>query len=145
MVAQNHAPPQGGNTGHPPSGDASSSSHVYMFNGTIYLTTREKTYDTPPGKTNNESVSNGTTNTKPSTSTTPPSGPLQIEKPSVDSILHPPKSTIRWSNFNPNTHASQNYSIVEDLAQATLCDVDTRGSAKLVLVSVEPSWNPLEL
>jgi hypothetical protein len=62
MVAQNPAPPQGGNTGHPPSGDASSSSHVYMFNGTVDLMTRTNTYDTPPGKTNNESVANGPMN-----------------------------------------------------------------------------------
>jgi hypothetical protein len=54
----------------------------------------------------------------PSTSVTPPSGPLQIEKPNFDSILHPPKSTIQKSTFNPNSRASQNYNIVEDLAQA---------------------------
>jgi hypothetical protein len=53
MVVKNHAPPQGGKIGHPPSGDASSSSHVYMFNKTVDLTTREKTHDTPIGKTNN--------------------------------------------------------------------------------------------
>jgi hypothetical protein len=118
MVAQNPAPPQGGNTGHPPSGDASSSSLVFMCNETIDLMTRTNTYDTPPGKMSNESLANGTVNDTPSTSATPPSRPLQIEKPNFDSILRPPKSTIRRSTFNPNTRASQNYNIVEDLAQA---------------------------
>jgi hypothetical protein len=50
----------------------------------------------------------------------PPSGPLQIEKPMFDSILRPPKSTIRKCTFNPSSHATQNYNIVEDLAQS-LC------------------------
>jgi len=76
MVAQNPAPPQGGNTGHPPSGDASSSSLVFMCNKTIDLTTKTKTYDTPPGKTSNESLANGTANETLSTFATPPSGPL---------------------------------------------------------------------
>jgi hypothetical protein len=108
---------QGGNPGHPPNEDASSSAHIYMFNG-VYLTTRTMTYDTPPGKPGKESVTNGTVTDPPSTSVTPPSGPLQIEKPNFDSILHPPKSTIRNLTFNPNSRASQNYNIVEDLAQA---------------------------
>jgi hypothetical protein len=68
-----------------------------------------------PGK---ESVTNGTVTDPPSTSVTPPSGPLHIEKPNFDSILRPPKSTIRKSTFNPNSRAAQNYNIVEDLAQA---------------------------
>jgi hypothetical protein len=35
-----------------------------------------------------------------------------------DSILRPPKSTIRKATFNPSSRAAQNYNIVEDLAQA---------------------------
>jgi hypothetical protein len=50
----------------------------------------------------------------------PPYGPLQIEKPTFDSILHPPKSTTRKATFNPSSRVAQNYNIVEDLAQA-LC------------------------
>jgi hypothetical protein len=117
LVAQNPAPPTGGNPNHPPNEEASSSAHIYMFNG-IDLTTRTMTYDTPPGKPDKEKVTTGTTPDPPSTTVTPPSGPLQIEKPSFDSILHPPKSTIRKSTFNPNSRAAQNYNIVEDLAQA---------------------------
>jgi hypothetical protein len=45
LVAQAPAPPTGGNPNHPPSEEASSSAHIYMFNG-IYLTTRTMTYDT---------------------------------------------------------------------------------------------------
>jgi hypothetical protein len=69
LVAQNPAPPQGGNPGHPPNEDASSSAHIYMFNG-VYLTTRTMTYDTPPGKPGKENVTNGTVTDPPSTSVT---------------------------------------------------------------------------
>jgi hypothetical protein len=51
-------------------------------------------------------------------SVNPPSTPLQIEKPTFDSILRPPKRTICKSTFNPSSCAAQNYNIVEDLAQA---------------------------
>jgi hypothetical protein len=94
MVTQNPTPPHGGHTGHPPSGDASSSSHVYMFNETTYLMTREKTYDTPPRKTSSKSVANGDTNDMPSIYSNPSYGPIQIEKPTIDSLFFPPKSTI---------------------------------------------------
>jgi hypothetical protein len=93
MVAQNSTPSQGGSPGPPPKEDDSSSAHIYMFNG-LDLTTRTMIYDTPPGKNGKQSVTNGTMTNPPSTSVTPPSGPLQIEKPNFDSILHPPKSTI---------------------------------------------------
>jgi hypothetical protein len=45
MVAQAHTPPTGGSSIHPPSDEASTSAHIYMFNG-IDLTTRTTTYDT---------------------------------------------------------------------------------------------------
>jgi hypothetical protein len=93
MVAQNIAPPQGGNPVHPPKDDASSSAHIYMFNG-VDLTTMTTTYDTLPGKIGKHSVINGTMTDPPSTSITPPSKPLQIEKPNFDSISRPPKSII---------------------------------------------------
>ena len=64
-----------------------------------------------------EKVTTNTTLDQPSNSGTPLFGPLQIEKPSFDSIICPPKSTIRKSTFNPNSHAAQNYNIVEYLAQ----------------------------
>ena len=47
------------------------------------------------------------------------SGPLEIEKPSIEPIVRPPsKGVLRKSSYNPNARAAQHYSIVEDLAQA---------------------------
>jgi hypothetical protein len=96
MVAQTPSP--GGSSSHP-NDEASSSAHIYMFNG-INLNTLSKTYDTP-GNPDKGKDTNGTgTLPDPSPSSVslpsvnPPSGPLQIEKPAFDSILRPPKSTI---------------------------------------------------
>ena len=33
-------------------------------------------------------------------------------------VLHPPKSTLRKTIFNPNSRVAQFYNVVEDLAQA---------------------------
>jgi hypothetical protein len=114
MVSQ--TPSLGGSSSHPSHDEASTSAHIYLFNG-IDLTTRSMTYDTPV-KPDKGKVTNGTLPDPSPSSVSPPSGPLQIEKPAFDSILHPPKSTIHKSTFNPSSHAAQNYNIVEDLAQA---------------------------
>jgi hypothetical protein len=67
MVAQNHAPPQGGDVGHSHHGDASSSvAKVFMCKDTVSLMTKSKTYDTPPKK-----HANGGATDKPSPSTPP--------------------------------------------------------------------------
>jgi hypothetical protein len=51
--------------------------------------------------------------------TPPTNGPLHLERPSLDTVLHPPpKGVVQKSAFNPHARAAQNYSIVEDLAQA---------------------------
>jgi hypothetical protein len=92
-----------------------------MFNG-VNLTTRTATYDTPvepdKPKTTNGSAPDPLPSSIGPPSASPPSGLLQIEKPLFESILHPPKSTIQKSTFNPNSLVAQNYNIVEDLAQA---------------------------
>jgi hypothetical protein len=93
LVSQAPTPPTGGNPNHPPSEEASSSPHIYMFNG-IDLTTRTMTYETPPTKTKKEKVTNGTTSDPSSNTVTPPSRPLHIEEITFDSILCSPKSTI---------------------------------------------------
>jgi hypothetical protein len=50
--------------------------------------------------------------------TSPPNGPLHLERSGLDIVLHPPpKGIVRKSSFNPHAHAAQNYSIVEDLVQ----------------------------
>jgi hypothetical protein len=50
--------------------------------------------------------------------TPPTTGPLHIERPSLDTVLRPPKGVVKNLAFNPHARAAQNYSIVEDLAQA---------------------------
>jgi hypothetical protein len=94
LVAQT---PTAGGSSNQSHDEASTSAHIYMFNG-INLTTHTATYDTPvkPDKlrTTNGSVPDPLPPSVSPPSTSPPSGPLQIEKPSFDSILHPPKSTI---------------------------------------------------
>ena len=40
-----------------------------------------------------------------------------IEKPNLDLILRPPKSTLKKYVFNPNSRAAQFYNVVEDLSQ----------------------------
>jgi hypothetical protein len=120
MVAQTPSP---GDSYSYPHDEASMSADIYMFNG-INLTTRSKAHDTL-GNPDKGKITSGT-NTLPYPSPSsvspplvnPPSGPLHIEKPMFDSILRSPKSTICKSTFNPSSRASQNYKIVEDLAQA---------------------------
>jgi hypothetical protein len=126
MVAQTPSP--GGNSIHPHD-EASMSAHIYMFNG-FNLTTLSKTYDTPSNPDKGKATNGTGTLPDPSLSyvsppsVNPPSGPLQIEKPMFESILHPPKITFHKYTFNPSSRATQNYNIVEDLAQA-LCVMST--------------------
>jgi hypothetical protein len=121
MVAQT---PSLGGSSSDPHDEASSSAHIYMFNG-INVTTQSKTYDTPSNPDKGKDTNGIGTLPDPSSSSislpsvNPPSRPLQIEKTTFDSILHPPKSTIRKATFNPSSRATQNNDIVEDLAQAS--------------------------
>jgi hypothetical protein len=120
MVAQTPSPGGSSSNRHD---EASSSAHIYMFNG-INLTTHSKTYDTPDKLDKGKDTNSDDTLPDPSSSSislpsvNPPSGPLQIEKPTLESILRPPKITIYKATFNPSSRAAQNYNIVEDLAQA---------------------------
>jgi hypothetical protein len=121
MVAETPSPE--GSSSHP-NDEASSSAHIYMFNG-INLTTRSKTYDTLGNPDKGKEINGTDTLSDPSSPSVslplvnPLSGPLDIEKPTFDSILHPPKSTIYKATFNPSSRAAQNYNIVEYLAQAS--------------------------
>jgi hypothetical protein len=110
MVAQNLAPSQGGNTGHSHQVDASSNAYeVHMFK-VINVTTRVNTYDTLPSvQTKGKDVDHL------STYTPLYSNHLQIDNPTFDSVLHRPKSVFGKEIFNPNSHATQNYKIVEYL------------------------------
>jgi hypothetical protein len=120
MVGKNLSPLQGGNIGHSHHGDASSSvSQVFMCKDMVRIMTREKTYDTPL-----DNHANGGVTYKPSTSTPPYSTPLHIENLVVESVLCPPKGTIRKSIFNPSARAAKKYNIIEYLVQA-LCAMST--------------------
>jgi hypothetical protein len=71
-----------------------------MFNE-INMTTRTATYDMlvkpDKSKTTNGSVPEPLPSSVSPPFSSPPSGPLQIDKPSFDSILRPPKRTIQKS------------------------------------------------
>ena len=47
-----------------------------------------------------------------------PNGSLTIEKPTIDIVPQPPKGVLSKSKHTPNVREDQNYSLVEDLAQA---------------------------
>jgi hypothetical protein len=143
LVAQNPTPSIGGNPNHPPSKEASSSAHIYMFNG-IDLTTHTTMYNTPPGKPDKEKVTTATTPDPSSTTINPPSRPLQIEKPSFDSILRPPRAQFE----------SQPLILIHVLLKTTtllniwskhltICHLSKFYNTSLVSVGL--SWKPSEL
>ena len=88
-----------------------------MFTETVKLTTCSQTYDKPI-----EKKDKGASSKKyPYTNSSPPPAsnvPLTIEKPKLNLILLPPKTTIWKYVFNPSARAAQFYNVVEDLAQA---------------------------
>jgi hypothetical protein len=81
----------------------------------IILTTRAKDYSSSKEKVDAIPPSL----VQPSPMTPPTNGLLHLKRPRLDTVLHPPpKCVVRKLSFNPHARASQNYSIVEDLAQA---------------------------
>jgi hypothetical protein len=81
----------------------------------ITLTTRAKDYS--PSKEKVDVIPPSLF--QPSPMTPPTNGPLHLKQPSLDTIIRPPpKGVVRKLAFNPHTRATQNYNIVEDLAQA---------------------------
>jgi hypothetical protein len=98
----------------------SNTSYVLMCTGDskkndITLTTRAKDYSSSKEKVDAIPPSL----VQPSPTTPPTNGPLHLERPSLDTVLRPPpKGVVQKSAFNPHARAAQNYSIVEDLAQA---------------------------
>ena len=85
-----------------------------MSSDTISLQTRSQNYDKLVDKKEDHS----SLGKSPSTSSPGSSSivPLMIEKPTLDMILCPPKSTLRKAIFNPNARATQFYNVVEDLS-----------------------------
>jgi hypothetical protein len=97
----------------------STTSYVLMCTGdskqnNVAITTRAKDYspsnekvdDLPPALV------------QPSPPTPPTNGPLHLERPRFDTVVRPPKGVVQKLAFNPHARVAQNYSIVEDLAQA---------------------------
>ena len=71
-----------------------------MSSETISLSSRSQSYD----KIVQQKDENPPSDKVPSTSSPPSSsnGPLVIQNPNLDSILRPPKDTLRKVVFNPN-------------------------------------------
>ena len=81
---------------------------------TISLQTRIQSYDKLPDKKEDNSSSGKAPSTgSPESSSTVP---LTIEKPTLNMVLCPPKSTLRKVVFNPNARAAQFFNVIEDLA-----------------------------
>jgi hypothetical protein len=87
-------------------GDSTNNDVTLTTRAKDYTLSKEKVDDLPPDLV------------QPSPPNPPTNGPLHIERPSLDTVLRPPKGVINKSTFNPHARAAQNYSIVEDLAQA---------------------------
>ena len=84
-----------------------------MMNGVapIYIATISKYYTKPC-----QEIAKETTDGLPPSRA---SGPRHIERPGPNPIVQPPfKGVLRKYSYNLKSHATQNYSIVEDLAQA---------------------------
>lgn len=85
-----------------------------MMSTPINVATRSKYYQTPTSLARKEKE--GT----PSSSTSSISRPLHIERPNPNSaVRQPSQGVLRKSSYNPNSRATQHYSIVEDLAQVS--------------------------
>jgi hypothetical protein len=118
----------------------STTSYVLMCTGNstkndVAITTQAKDYS--PSK---EKVVNlPPLLVQPPPSTSPPNGPLHLKRLNPDTVLLPPlKGVVQKSAFNPHAHASQNYSIVEDLVQEP-----SVMSALEVLQSCPAQWKAL--
>jgi hypothetical protein len=101
MITQVPAPPSGGNV-------ESSTTNVMMVKSRVALTTRENNYDSQEGEPSY----------KDPPSTTPPNGPLTLEKMDYEPSICPPKGVLLWTTQNMSARATQHYIIVEDLSQA---------------------------
>ena len=99
-------------------GTSNSNEEIRMTSAENFkLTTRSQRYEKTVQKKDEGTYSEKVH----STNSSPPllsNGPLTVEKPNLDLIFHPPKSTIQKYVFNPNARAAQVYNFVEYLAQA---------------------------
>ena len=76
----------------------------------------------------------GSSQPSPGKEPNPPGSPLHIEKPmdKPETTPHIPKGVLKHSGHNPNSQATQNYSVVKDLGH-TLCAMSGSKYFKVVL------------
>lgn len=79
---------------------------IYMMEADVSIQTWAKKYETPESEPMGKKPMGTSTN------------PLQIDRPAFDYVLRPPKASIKCATHNPNSRAAQNYSVIENLAQA---------------------------
>jgi hypothetical protein len=78
-------------------GDSNKNDIKLITRAKDYSSSKEKVHEIPPSLV------------QPSPSTPPTNDPLHLERPNVDTVLHPPpKGVVRNSAFNPHARASQN-------------------------------------
>jgi hypothetical protein len=82
------------------------SANVYMVRGDAFISTRAHDYSKPSTSEKGKEAEL-------------PSLPLQIEKTLGETMTHIPKGTFKKASHNPNTRATQNYSVVEDLSKTS--------------------------
>ena len=101
-------PLQGGNHTTPTQGAGPSHTNPpnYMMEAGVSIQTQAKKYETPGNESTGKELMGTLAN------------PLQIERPVSNSVLRPPKASIKHEMHNPNARVAQNYNAVEDLAQA---------------------------
>ena len=87
-----------------------------MSSKIVNIITQSQSYD----KLEEKKIEKPSPDKNPSTSSLACSsnGPVTIEKPNLDMILRPPKSTLRKVVFNTNARVAQFYIVVEYLTQA---------------------------
>ena len=79
---------------------------IYMMEVDVSIQTWAKKYETSRNKSTSKEPMGTSAN------------PLQINMPASDFVLRPPKAFIKCATHNFNARVAQNYSVVEDLAQA---------------------------
>jgi hypothetical protein len=102
---------EGGSQDTCPPPNNSSFANVYMVRGDAFITTRAHDYSKTSASEKGKEVEL-------------PSLPLQIEKTLGETMTRIPKGAFKKASHNPNTRATQNYSVVEDLSQ-TPCAMST--------------------
>ena len=127
--------------------DHAFTSQLLMLSATKYktnvlVTTRSKDYGNPSSSSNNQAIDQPNTSTSTSSNSIPP--PIAPEL-----TIKPPKGFVHKYTFNPQARATQNYNIVEDLAQSpsamlTLEVLQNCHSQKHALLSAIGGLDPMD-